>query len=195
MAMLPNNLRPRENSPLRQRRTNPASGSNKVAILIRPRDSHLPLISEHYADVFSPAMLSPRRTVDLSIEAHRTAARLFLRMMRFVGEDAPFGGFAAASLLAASFFDPGPFGGGALLSNRLDFIDEELSRQRTIHTLIPANLALDLNTGGSMQQHHAGRSLIDVLAPMTARADKTFIDILLANSEHGHPSSQFIVLL
>ena len=114
--------------------------------------------------------------------------------MRLVGEHALFGGAAAPALLAANFFEACALGVSAAFPARFNLVEQQLAGEKTIQALLARALAFDLQSGREMDQHHASRGLVDVLATVTTRADKSFFDVGFAHAECGHPLRELIFL-
>ena len=130
-----------------------------------------------------------------SVVAGAAAGAFLGGVVGFVGEDAVFGSTAAAAFLTAKFLDAGALGGGLRLFLRFEFIEEELAGEEAVHALLAGVLALHLQTGGAVDQHDAGGDFVDVLAAMTARADKGFLDVRLRDAQGGHALGKLVFLL
>ena len=72
----------------------------------------------------------------------------------------------------------------------LNLVEQQAPGQEAVESLLPRGLAFHLQAGGTMQQHHARGSLVDVLAAVAAGADKRFLNVRFAHAEGGHASRQ-----
>lgn len=106
--------------------------------------------------------------------------------MRLVSEDALLGGAAASAFLPAQFLDALPLSVGSLAPRGLDLIEEQLSGEDTVLSLLTGGLTLDLNARRPMHEHHARGDLVHVLPAVSAGAHKGLLDVALANAERNH---------
>jgi hypothetical protein len=113
-------------------------------------------------------------------------------MMRFVGEHTLLRGATAPALLPAEFFDAGTLGIGAVFPACFNLIQQQFASEKPIQALLARGLTLDLQSGRSMQQHYAGRSLVYVLATVTTRADKGLFNLEFAHAECSHSLRELI---
>src|SRR5882724_11470148 len=100
-----------------------------------------------------------------------------------VGEHALLGAARAAALLAADLF--GLLLARALLAEALllDLVGQQRARDEEVRTLAALALALHEGAARPMNEHDAGRDLVDVLAALAARVDEALVEIVLANAE------------
>src|SRR5436190_4038196 len=120
--------------------------------------------------------------VQTLIRRDPSAEFFFGGVTRFVHEHAFFGALTAATFLSTDLFNAGAFGGEALLSHRLDLVEEEFASEETVETLLAGVLAFNLDAGWAMEKHDARGHLVDVLAAMTSGADEGFLDIRVAHA-------------
>ena len=113
--------------------------------------------------------------------------------MRFIREHPFLRSFTPPSFLPAQFFDPRLLRVNFPLLGRLDFIEQQPPRDESVEPLLPRRLALHLQPSRSVNQHHAGRRLVDVLPSVPARAHKTLLQVSLANAERSHAARQLIL--
>ncbi len=137
----------------------------------------------------------PQRAVPLTCQWHFDrvlfyrdgAAGLFLGgVVGFVGEHALFGAAAAPAFLAADFLDTGALGIDVTFLERFDLVEQEPAGEEAVECLLARGLAFDPQTGRTVEQHHAGGGLVDVLAAVTARPDKGLFEVGVAHAERGH---------
>ncbi len=77
----------------------------------------------------------------------------------------------------------------------LDFVQQKTPRQETIEPLLAGRLAFHLEPGRTVNQHYAGRGLVDILAAVTARPDERLVQISLPHAQAGHPLCQLVCFL
>ena len=131
----------------------------------------------------------------LLFQSHRPAGLFLLPMTGLVVEH-PLGGAAAATaFLAANLFDARALGVDVPFFERLDLVEQEPARQIAIEPLGTRGLAFDLETCRTVEQHHAGGGLVDVLAAVTARTDERLFNIGFVHAERGHALRQLGFLL
>ncbi len=106
--------------------------------------------------------------------------------MGFIGEHSGFGAAAAAAFLASDFLGLGALGGDEAPLLHFNFIEQQSAGQEAVETLLAGGLAFDLQAGRAMEQHDAGGGLVNVLAAVSARADKGFFDVGIADAQCGH---------
>lgn len=113
-------------------------------------------------------------------------------MMFLVGPDASLCRGAPTSLLAelTLAFLLGGRRRGSL--ERLDSVQQLDSSELPIATLIPGLLALHRDPGGSMDQHHTGGDLVDVLSPVPPGAHKRLVQVLFPDPQALHPGQDRI---
>ncbi len=106
--------------------------------------------------------------------------------MRLVSEDALLGGAASSAFLPAQFLDALPLGVGARAARGLDLVEEQLPGKDAVLPLLSRGLALDLNAGRPMHEHHARGDLVHVLPAVSPGAHEGLFDVTLANAERNH---------
>jgi hypothetical protein len=112
--------------------------------------------------------------------------------MGFVSEHPRLGPAALLALLPAYFLDPGYLRRHLPGLKLFNFVEQYTPGNKPIESLMTSGLALDLQAGWAVEQHHAGRRFIDVLTPMTSRSHKSFFDIGLANPQGSHPLGKLL---
>ena len=112
---------------------------------------------------------------------------LFRRMPGLVGEDALFGAFASTALLSAQLFALAPRGIRSCFLAGLELVEQQFPGEQSVSSLVSGRLAFDLESGRKVNQHDAGRSLVDVLTAVPRRADERLAQVGLANTQAGHP--------
>ena len=115
-------------------------------------------------------------------------------MMRLVGEHPGLGAAGAFPFLAADFFNLGALRGDETVFLFLNLVEQQAAGDETVESLLARLLAFDLHAGWTMQQHHAGGNLVDVLSAVAAGADKSFLDVRLAHAQRGHALCELIFL-
>jgi hypothetical protein len=119
---------------------------------------------------------------------------LFVSVTRLVREHSFFGAATPPALLPAEFLDP------SLLREHLpglelfNFVQQQPPGEVTIETLLARALALHLDPGRSMEQHHARGCFVDVLPAMPTRSHKSLLDIRLTYSQSGHAPGELLFL-
>lgn len=117
----------------------------------------------------------------------RKTARCFLgRVLGFIGEHPVFGAAGAFAFLSADFFNLRAFGRYKAILLRFNLVQQQSPRDETVESLLARGLTLDLQARRTVKQHHAGGSLVDVLATMPAGADERFFDVRFAHAESSH---------
>ena len=106
--------------------------------------------------------------------------------MGFVGEHPGFGAAGTFAFLSADLFNLGASRGDEAVLLRLNLVQQQAPGDETVESLLAGLLAFDLQAGRTMEQHHAGGNLVDVLSAVPAGADKGFLDVRLAHAERGH---------
>ena len=129
------------------------------------------------------------------IEPHRAAECLLGRVVGFVSQHLLLGAVASASFLASMLLGAGLLGGGGTFLQRFDLIEEQPPREDAVESLLPAALTLDLQPGGSMEQHYAGGGFVHILPSMSARPNKGFFNVGLSYSQRRHALRQLDTLL
>ncbi len=119
-----------------------------------------------------------------------------VRSVGFVSEHPGFGSATLLALLPPEFFDsrhlwrhlPGRFA--------FDFVEQNPPRNEGIESLPTSRLAINLQEAKpSMEQHHARRRFIDILAPMPSRSHKRFFNIGLTRPQGSHPLGELLCLI
>jgi hypothetical protein len=110
-------------------------------------------------------------------------------MVGFIGEDALLGALATWAFLSTDSLQSRALGRRTAFSGTFDFVEQKPPRDETIEPLLTRGLAFDLKPGRAMHEHDARGSLIDILAAVTAGADKRFFDVGFAHAERGHALS------
>lgn len=106
--------------------------------------------------------------------------------MGFVGQHLLFRAPAAPALLATQFFEPGALRLLALLLPGFELVQQELKGEHTVESLLTRGLALDLQSGRAVNQHHTRGRLVDVLSAVSTGADEGLFDLGLAHAQRGH---------
>src|SRR5262245_22023441 len=96
------------------------------------------------------------------------------------------------SFLSPDFFQAIALGVATGFALGFKAVEQLVSREETIESLLAGRLTFDLNAGGPMSQHDARGDLVDVLTAVSARANEGFVEINLANAERGHPLGELI---
>ena len=115
--------------------------------------------------------------------------------MLLVGQHALFGAAAAATFLAADLFHAGALGIHVAFLKGFDLVEQKTAGKKAVESLLARGLAFDLETCRTMEQHHAGGGLVDVLAAVTARSDKRLVDVGFAHAERSHALGELTFLL
>src|SRR5262249_43706323 len=128
----------------------------------------------------------PPTCLIVMIKTHGGSAGFLFRLVALIREQFQLGASRSLSFPAA---DPGNLLLGrssdpSLL--RLDLIQQDSSRQKTIEGLRALSLALHTNARGPMVEHDAGGRLIDVLTSGARRPNKLFLDVLFADAQGLH---------
>lgn len=87
-------------------------------------------------------------------------------------------------------FDPLFFGGPRSRQLRLDFIQKDSSREKTVEGLGALLLTLNPNARGPMVKHHTGGRLVDLLATCAGGPDKLLLQVSLPDSQGTHAADQ-----
>jgi hypothetical protein len=114
-------------------------------------------------------------------------------MARFVGQDPPFGGWAAWTFTASRPFDGGPGGGCFSVTLGLDFVEQLGSGKLAIQPLLARLLTLNADPRWAMSQHDAGGSLVYVLATVPSRPNESLFQVRFADTQGGHPFTDLII--
>jgi len=109
--------------------------------------------------------------------------------MGFIGQHAVAGAAAALAFLAPDFFNPRPFGRDLAGFERLDFIQQQATREKAVESLLARALAFDLDPCRPVENHDAGGGFIHVLAAVTARADESLLQISFADLQSSHSAT------
>jgi hypothetical protein len=102
--------------------------------------------------------------------------------MGFVGEHPLFRPPAATPFLPANLFDAGALGRYKAALQRFNFVEKQTPGDETIDALLACGLTFHLQAGGTMQQHHAGRGLVDVLTALATGTDEGFLEVGFASN-------------
>src|SRR5438093_12485484 len=100
----------------------------------------------------------------------RAAGSFLFRVVRFIGQHPILRAFGELPFGPADFFDASDFRVQPAFATRLDFVEQQTAGDEAIQTLLARGLTFDLHAAGTMQQHHAGRGLVDVLPAVAAGA-------------------------
>jgi hypothetical protein len=119
---------------------------------------------------------------------------LFVGVTRLVGEHSFFGAATSPAPLPAEFLDAGFFREHLPGPQLFNFVQQQPPGDESIKSLLARALALDLQAGRSMQQHHARRRFVDILPAMSARPHKSLLDIRIAHTQDGHPLGELLFL-
>ena len=114
------------------------------------------------------------------------AGNLLGGVMGFVGQHLLFRAPAAPALLAAEFFEPGSLGLLPFLLTGFEFIQQELKGENAVESLLACGLALHLKASRTVEQHHTGRRLVDILATVSTRTDEALFDFGFAHAQRRH---------
>jgi hypothetical protein len=112
--------------------------------------------------------------------------------MGFFNEHPRLGPAALLALLPAYLLDSGQLRRRLPSMFPFNFVEQYTPGNKPIESLLTGCLALHLQAGWAMEQHHARRRFIDVLTPMTSRSHKSFFDIGLANPQGRHPLGKLL---
>ena len=122
----------------------------------------------------------------LLLRPHRPPGCLLVGVMGFVGEHPVFGTAGALAFLAANLLNAGALGRHEPPLQRFDFIEQQSAREKTVESLLAGGLTFDLQPGGTMEQHHAGGGLIDILSAVTAGPDKGLFNVGFPHIQRRH---------
>jgi hypothetical protein len=114
--------------------------------------------------------------------------------MGFVSEHPRLGPAALLALLPAYLLDSGYLRRHLPGLFPFNFVEQYTPGNKPIESLLTSCLALDLQAGWPVKQHHTRRRFIDILAPMPSRSDKSFLNIGLANPQGSHPLGELLCL-
>jgi hypothetical protein len=104
----------------------------------------------------------------------------------FVGQHLLFRAAAAPALLAAKLFEPGTLRLLAFLLTGFEFVQQELKGEHPIESLLARGLTLHLEAGRTVEQHYAGRHLVDILPTVAAGTNEALLDLGFAHAQRGH---------
>ena len=116
-------------------------------------------------------------------------------MESFVREDLPLHALWSTTVAAFGLLAPSFAGSCCCGAAVFDFLNEKFAREEAIHTLLTGFLTLDLNPGGTVEQHHAGGIFVHVLAAVAAGPDELFLEIQLPHTEFVEAAIQFRFLV
>lgn len=80
----------------------------------------------------------------------------------------------------------GPMHIGFPFARGFDFVEQQAPRQEAIQSLLAGGLRFHLQPGRAMNDHDAGGSFVDVLATMSARANKSFLQVRFLHTQFQH---------
>jgi hypothetical protein len=115
--------------------------------------------------------------------------------MGFVSEHPRLGPAALLALLSAYLLDSGYLRRHLPGLFPFNFVEQDTPGNKPIESLLTSGLALDLQAGWAVEQHHAGRRFIDVLTPMPSGSHKSFFDIGLTHPQGSHPLGELLCLI
>ena len=115
--------------------------------------------------------------------------------MGFVRQHAFFSPATATAFLSADLFDAGTLGSQIAFFEGFDFIEQQAATEKAVESLLPGGLALDLQTGRAMEQHHTGGAFVDILATVAAGPDEGLLDVRFAHAESHHALSKLVFLI
>jgi hypothetical protein len=115
-------------------------------------------------------------------------------LVGFVSEHPRFGTAAPLALLPTDFLDPGYLCCHSPGLFPFNFVEQYPPGNEPIEPLLTSCLALHLETGRAVKQHHAGRRFIHILPAMPSRSDKGFFNIGLTHPQGSHPLGKLLCL-
>jgi hypothetical protein len=129
-----------------------------------------------------------RQTLDIRPTKSLDTLTVFLlrRLMRFIRQHPLFRPATAATFLATNLFRLIALRGHVAFLQSLDLVEQHPARQETVHALLARGLAFHPQLCRHMQQHHARRTLVDVLSTVPAGTDKRLLNIRLAHAQCRH---------
>ena len=68
----------------------------------------------------------------------------------------------------------------------LELVEQQPAGDKAIQHLRPLCLAFDAESRRAMEEHHAGRGLVDLLTTGPSGADEGFLEVLLLHTERLH---------
>jgi hypothetical protein len=113
----------------------------------------------------------------------------------FVSEHPRLGPAALLALLPAYLLDPGQLRRHLPGLFLLNFIEQYPPGNEPIESLLTSRLALYLQAGWAVEQHHTRRRFIDILAPMPSRSHKGFFNIGLPHAQGSHAPGELLRLI
>ena len=116
-------------------------------------------------------------------------------MMRLVGQHPLFRPPAAPPLLAPDFFNARSFRGNGARSQRLDFIQEQAACDEPVEPLLAGRLALHLQAGRAMEEHHASSGFVDILASVASGTNEGLFQVCLVHPKRRHALRQLALFL
>jgi hypothetical protein len=115
--------------------------------------------------------------------------------MGFTGEHAFLGPATPLAVLKADFSDPSLLSSNLSRPHLFNLVEQQPSGDEPIETLLPGRLTLNLKAGWTVQNHHTGCQLIDILAPFSPGPYEGFLDIALVHTHDGHPLGELLLFL
>src|SRR5439155_21581136 len=98
-------------------------------------------------------------------------------------------------LLTADLFDAHFLPRDPPVAAPLDLAAKAAANEKAVQRLRARPLTADSHARRPMDEDHAGRGLVDVLAPWTAGADERFLEVLLADAERREQESKLFFLV
>jgi len=120
------------------------------------------------------------------IRHHGSATTFLFRVPGFVGEHPLFHQCGTFPSLPPHFLDACTFSLGPLLLQAFDLIEQKVSREDSILSLLPRALAFYTDSSRLVVQHNAGGRLVDVLTARSSGMNEGLLEIAFANAERSH---------
>ena len=114
--------------------------------------------------------------------------------MGFISKHPCFGSAALLALLPAYLLDSGCLRRHLTGLFLFNFVEQYPPGYEAIESLLTSRLALHLQAGRAVEQHHARRRFIDVLTPMAPGSNESLFDIGLTHPQGGHPMGELLRL-
>jgi hypothetical protein len=115
--------------------------------------------------------------------------------MGFAGEHAFLGPVTPLAVLTADFSDPSRLSSNLSRPHLFNLVEQQPPGDEPIETLLPGRLTLNLKACWTVQNHHTGCQLIDILAPFSPGPYEGFLDIAFAPTHGGHPLGELLLFL
>jgi hypothetical protein len=115
--------------------------------------------------------------------------------MRLVSEHPHFGPATPLALLPTDFLDSGYFCRHLPGLFPFNFVEQYPPGNEPIESLLTRRLALHLEAGWPMDQHHTRRRFIHILPAMPSRSHKSFFNIRLTHPQGSHPLGKLLCLI